>query len=45
MEIIIEGNKHFGLMSIGKRPTFYNDGQLTNEVYIFDFEKDIYEYT
>jgi len=42
VEIIIEGNKHFGLMSIGKRPTFYNDGQLTNEVYIFDFKKDIY---
>lgn len=42
VEIIIEGNKYFGLMSIGKRPTFYNDGQLTNEVYIFDFEKDIY---
>jgi len=43
VEIIIEGNKHFGLMSIGKRPTFYNDGQVTNEVYIFDFEKDIYD--
>jgi riboflavin kinase/FMN adenylyltransferase len=42
VEIIIEGNKHFGLMSIGKRPTFYNDGHLTTEVYIFDFEKDIY---
>jgi len=42
VEIFIEGNKYFGLMSIGKRPTFYNDGQLTNEVFIFDFEKDLY---
>jgi riboflavin kinase/FMN adenylyltransferase len=45
VEIIIEGNKHFGLMSIGKRPTFYSDGQLTNEVFIFDFGKDIYGLT
>jgi riboflavin kinase/FMN adenylyltransferase len=40
--IIIAANKYFGLMSIGKRPTFYNDGQLTNEVFIFDFENDLY---
>jgi riboflavin kinase/FMN adenylyltransferase len=42
VEIIIDGSKHFGLMSIGKRPTFYNDGYITTEVYIFDFGKDIY---
>ncbi len=30
-------------MSIGKRPTFYNDGQVTTEVYIFDFEENIYD--
>ncbi|MDR3626825.1 MAG: bifunctional riboflavin kinase/FAD synthetase [Ignavibacteriaceae bacterium] len=42
VEIIIGGGRHFGLMSIGKRPTFYNDGYITNEVYIFDFDKDIY---
>jgi riboflavin kinase/FMN adenylyltransferase len=42
VETIIEGSKYFGLLSIGKRPTFYSDGQLTNEVYIFNFEKDIY---
>ena len=29
-------------MSIGKRPTFYNDGNLTTEVFIFDFNRDIY---
>jgi riboflavin kinase/FMN adenylyltransferase len=45
VEIIIESNKHFGLMSIGKRPTFYTNGQLTNEVFIFDFGKNIYGFT
>ena len=29
-------------MSIGKRPTFYNEGKITTEVYVFDFDKDIY---
>ncbi len=42
VELIVDDIKHFGLMSIGKRPTFYNDGQLTTEIYIFDFNKDIY---
>ncbi len=42
VETVIDGKKHFGVMSIGKRPTFYNDGQLTTEVYIFDFNNDIY---
>lgn len=43
VELIVENNKYYGLMSIGKRPTFYNDGQLTTEVYIFDFEENIYD--
>ena len=34
--------KYTGVMSIGKRPTFYNDGELTTEVFIFDFDDDIY---
>jgi len=29
-------------MSIGKRPTFYEEGKVTTEVYVFDFNKDIY---
>ncbi|MGA8262974.1 MAG: bifunctional riboflavin kinase/FAD synthetase [Ignavibacteriaceae bacterium] len=37
-----EEKKYIGVMSIGKRPTFYNEGKLTTEVYIFDFDKDIY---
>ncbi len=42
VELIIENEKYFGLMSIGKRPTFYNDGQVTTEVYIYDFKENIY---
>jgi riboflavin kinase / FMN adenylyltransferase len=37
-----ENKKYTGVMSIGKRPTFYNEGKITTEVYIFDFDKDIY---
>ena len=43
VETIIEGKKYLGVMSIGKRPTFYNDGHLTTEVYIFDFNSNIYD--
>ena len=43
VELILENEKHFGLMSIGKRPTFYNNGQLTTEIFIFDFDKDVYD--
>ena len=42
VELVMTNEKHFGLMSIGKRPTFYNDGQLTTEIYIYDFDRDIY---
>jgi riboflavin kinase/FMN adenylyltransferase len=42
VEFIVGSNKHFGLLSIGKRPTFYDDGNLVSEVYIYDFNEDIY---
>ena len=29
-------------MSVGKRPTFYNEGAIVPEVYIYDFDEDIY---
>lgn len=36
-------NKNYkALLSIGKRPTFYDDGQIVPEVYIYDFNSDIY---
>ncbi|MBZ0200580.1 MAG: bifunctional riboflavin kinase/FAD synthetase [Ignavibacteriaceae bacterium] len=42
VEFIVDAQKHFGLLSIGKRPTFYNSGSVVPEVYIYDFNADIY---
>ncbi len=42
VETSIDDKKHFGLLSIGKRPTFYSSGEITPEVYIYDFSDDIY---
>ena len=42
VEIIVENINYFGLMSIGKRPTFYESGDVTTEVYIMNFSKEIY---
>lgn len=42
VEFFVNSEKHFGLLSIGKRPTFYDSGHITPEVYIYDFDKDIY---
>ncbi len=36
------GLRHYGLLSIGKRPTFYNSGKIVPEVYIYDFDNEIY---
>ncbi|MBI5660581.1 MAG: bifunctional riboflavin kinase/FAD synthetase [Ignavibacterium album] len=38
----IGSNLHKALLSIGKRPTFYNEGSIIPEVYIYDFNDDIY---
>ena len=40
--MIVENINYFGLMSIGKRPTFYESGDVTTEVYIMNFSKEIY---
>lgn len=37
------GEKHFGIMNIGFRPTFGDVSNVTMEVFIFDFNKDIYD--
>lgn len=42
-ECIVENEKHFGLLSLGSRPTFHKDGEIIPEFYIFDFDKDIYD--
>jgi len=42
VEFIVDSNKYYGLLSVGKRPTFYEDGKIIPEVYVYDFNKDIY---
>ena len=42
VEFFIDNKKHYGLLSIGKRPTFYNSGEIVPEVYIYNFDDDIY---
>ncbi len=42
VEFIVDDNKYFGLLSVGKRPTFYVNGTIIPEVYIYDFNKNIY---
>jgi len=38
----IQGQTFKGMMSIGKRPTVTDDGNITIEVNILDFDRDIY---
>jgi len=42
VDIIVEDKNYYGLMSIGRRPTFYESGDVTTEVFIMNFSKDIY---
>jgi riboflavin kinase / FMN adenylyltransferase len=42
VEVYREGRKYLGLMSIGNRPTFYDSGKIVSEVYIYDFDENIY---
>jgi riboflavin kinase/FMN adenylyltransferase len=42
VHVELEGTKHQGVMSIGSRPTIEEDGAVTIEVFIFDFDQEIY---
>ncbi len=42
VEFLVRDEKHYGLLSIGKRPTFYNSGKIVPEVYIYNFNEEIY---
>ena len=42
-EVIIDNRKFASLLSIGKRPTFYDNGEIVPEVYIYNFNKNIYD--
>lgn len=42
VRVVIDKQKYFGMMNIGIRPTFIEDGNEIVEVNIFDFNEDIY---
>jgi riboflavin kinase/FMN adenylyltransferase len=42
IEVRLEKERFRGLLSIGRRPTFYDSGEIIPEAYIFDFNRDIY---
>jgi riboflavin kinase/FMN adenylyltransferase len=42
VKVLLGNEKHIGLLSIGNRPTFYNEGELVTEVYIYNFNREIY---
>ncbi len=42
VKVLLGNEKHIGLLSIGYRPTFYNEGELVTEVYIYNFNREIY---
>ncbi len=42
IEAVLGKEKFYGLLSIGRRPTFYDSGEIIPEAYIFDFDRDIY---
>jgi riboflavin kinase/FMN adenylyltransferase len=43
VEFIVNNNNYFGLLSVGRRPTFYSSGEIVPEVYVYDFNEDIYD--
>jgi riboflavin kinase/FMN adenylyltransferase len=42
VEFMFDDEKHKGLLSVGIRPTFDNSGRIIPEVYLYDFNRDIY---
>jgi riboflavin kinase/FMN adenylyltransferase len=43
VEVIVANQKLSGLLSIGRRPTFYDSGEIVAEVYIYNFDGNIYD--
>ncbi|RFU65133.1 riboflavin kinase [Peribacillus glennii] len=42
VRVDIKGSRYFGVMNIGKKPTFHKDYQKNIEIHIFDFNESIY---
>lgn len=45
VQCIVEDKKYNALLNIGSRPTFHEAGEIIPEVYIIDFNKQIYNQT
>ena len=45
VQVDMGGPTRYGMLSIGVRPTFFDQGQRTVEVHLLDFEGDIYGQT
>lgn len=44
VRVFVDSSWHYGLMNIGVLPTFFEVHPRKIEVYIYDFDKDVYEY-
>lgn len=42
VEVLLGQEKHYGMLSIGRRPTLEMAGKLSVEVFILDFDREIY---
>ncbi len=42
VKIVVDGSSHAGLMSIGVLPTFHEHHERVCEIFIYDFDRDIY---
>jgi riboflavin kinase/FMN adenylyltransferase len=45
VEVVVDGQSHYGMMNIGYNPTTDSDQKVKMEVHIFDFNRDIYKET
>ena len=45
VQVEINTEKYFGIMSIGNRPTFEDDGNKTVEIHLLNVDKDFYDDT
>lgn len=42
VRVLLDNESYIGLLSIGRRPTFYSTGEVVIEVYIYNFNTEIY---
>jgi riboflavin kinase/FMN adenylyltransferase len=42
VQLFVANSAHYGVMNIGVKPTFHEQGAVTIEAHLFDFDQDIY---